>query len=131
MAKKTRQQYGIKFPFTNNSNNGYFLDTNLTVQSKIRSILMHIIFTPKGQRIRNPQFGTDLIKQIFEPNDSETWSQLQNSISNAITKYIPSVTLKGIEVLKNEDDIHEVYVKVSYSVKSGNTTFDDSIVTAV
>ena len=92
---------------------------------------MHIVFTPKGQRIRNPQFGTDLIKQIFEPNDSTTWSQLQGSISDAITKYIPSVTLKGVEMLKSEDDIHEVYVKISYSVKSGNTTFDDSIVTTI
>lgn len=131
MANKIKQQYGVKFPFTSNSINGYFLDTNLDVKSKVRSILMHVIFTPKGQKIRDPQFGSDLIKQIFEPNDNETWSQLKNSISDVIIKYLPSVTLKNIEMLKNEDDPHEVYIKVKYSVKSGGTTFDDSLVTTI
>lgn len=131
MAKRTVQQYGIKYPFTDDSDNGYYIDTNMNIKSKIRSILMHVIFTPKGQKIRDPQFGTDLIKSIFEPNDSTSWGKIETDIRDATTKYLPNVTLKSVEMLKNEDDLREVFVKISYSAMLNGVVQEDSIVTPV
>lgn len=131
MAQKVRQQYGIKYPFTTNLDNGQFIDINLSLKSKIRSIVMHIVFTPKGQKIRDPEFGTDLIKSIFEPNEEQTWNKIQDAISKALAKYLPSVTLNNIEMLKNEDNAHEVFVKIQYSIKTSSGIQSDSIVTAL
>jgi phage baseplate assembly protein W len=33
---------------------------------------MHLILTRKGQRLYSPDFGTDLLKFIFEPEDGLT-----------------------------------------------------------
>ena len=71
MAKE--QKYGIMFPITVSSEDMTLFDLAHTRAEQIKSEIMHLIFTPKGQRLRNPNFGTRLIQFIFNPNDSETW----------------------------------------------------------
>lgn len=123
------QYLGIKYPFTNNEFQNFFLDVNETEQERIRSQIMHVIFTPKGQRIREPEFGTDLIKFIFEPNEEMTWDGLKNEITDAVQTYVDNVILNDIQVAKSEENDTAVYVRIDYSVKQGNKLIKDSIVT--
>ena len=123
------QYLGIKYPFTNNEFQNFFLDVNETEQERIRSQIMHVIFTPKGQRIREPEFGTDLIKFIFEPNEEVTWDGLKNEITDAVQTYVDNVILNDIQVAKSEENDTAVYVRIDYSVKQGNKLIKDSIVT--
>ena len=127
MLKK--QYFGIKYPFTCNDDNGYYMDLNDNTLDKTRSLIMHVLFTPKGQRLRNPEFGTDLIKYIFEPNDGVTWSQVMNSVTDSITKYIPSVNITNIQVIKDENNEHNIFVRIDFQIKSGNQTVSDSFIT--
>ena len=131
MAKKIKQQYGIKYPFTNDGNGGSIVDLNTTVKSKIRSILMHIVFTPKGQKLRDPNFGTDLVKFLFEPNMEETGAFIKENINSAVGEYLPNVTIGNIEVLRGEDDPYEAYVKIIYSISNGSETTTDNIIVSV
>ena len=126
MAK--RQFFGIKFPFTNSEFTNFFVDANMTTKDKIRSQIMHVIFTPKGQRLRRPEFGTDLIRYIFEPNDTESWSAVKTEIIEAVSRWIPGCTLNNIKVVQNENNGSEIYVRLDYSVKTGNITNDDSVI---
>lgn len=123
------QYLGIKYPFTNNKFQNFFLDVNETEQERIRSQIMHVIFTPKGQRIREPEFGTDLIKFIFEPNEEVTWDGLKNEIIDAVQTYVDNVILNDIQVAKSEENDTAVYVRIDYSIKQGNKLIKDSIVT--
>lgn len=123
------QYFGIKYPFTNNDFQKFFLDVNDNEKDNVRSNIMHVIFTPKGQRIREPEFGTDLIRYIFEPNDSISWSSLKNEITDSVQRYVNNVILNDIQVAKSEDDASSVYVRIDYSVKQGNNVSKDSIVT--
>lgn len=131
MAKRTIQQYGIKYPFTCNSDSGSFVDVNNTIKEKIRGILMHVVFTPKKQKIRDPEFGTDLIKNIFEPNDNTTWDKVQSNVASTLSQYLPRVNVNSIELLKNPDEVHEVFVKISYSTTQNGVTVQDSIATPI
>lgn len=123
------QYYGIKYPFTSDSDENFYVDVNHSLKSKVRSELLHIIFTPKGQKLRDPEFGTDLIKYIFEPNDDESWDSIKTEISESVSRLTDSMKIKNIEVLKSEDDPAEVFVRIDYSVKEGNKEINDSIVT--
>lgn len=131
MAKKIKQEYGIKYPFTTDGNTGSIVDINTTIKSKVRSILMHIIFTPKGQKLRDPNFGTDLIRTIFEANVSETWESIRTEIMNAVKVYLPEVTINDIQILKNDENIYQAYVKIAYSVKSNLASFSDNLIVEV
>ena len=126
MAKK--QLFGIKYPFLADEETGYYVAANKTVAEKVRSQLMHIIFTPKGQRIRNPEFGTDLIKYIFDQNDGMTWEAVKTEVSESVTRWATNINLNDIRVVRSEEDPAQVYVKIIYSVTEGNKTTKDSVV---
>jgi len=126
MAK--RQYFNIKFPFTTNDYQNFFCDVNMTEKDKVRSQIMHVIFTPKGQRIRNPEFGTDLIKYIFSPNDSETWESVKNEIVASVQRYVPNCIMNDIRVVQSNDERAEIFVRMDYSVKEGNKLTNDSII---
>jgi phage baseplate assembly protein W len=125
------QYFGIKYPFTNKSFQNYFLDVNEDEKNKVRSQIMHVIFTPKGQRIREPEFGTDLIRYIFEPNDEITWEEVKNEITDAVQTYVDNVNLDNIQIAKPDDNESAIYVRIDYSVKQGNKITKDSIITEI
>lgn len=125
------QHFGIKYPFTSVHLEKFFVDTNQTLKQKVRSQLMHIVFTPKGQRLRLPQFGTDLIKYIFDPNDDITWEAVRTEVSEAVSRWTTNMTLNNIQVVKNEENESEIYVRLDYSVKEGNKTSSDSVIVQI
>ena len=126
MAKK--QFYGIKYPFTNNGIEHFYVDANQDMKDKARSMIMHVVFTPKGQRIRNPEFGTDLIKFIFEPSEDVTWEAVKTEVSDAVKRWVPNMSLNDIQVVRSDEDETELFVKLTYSVQSGNRITTDSVV---
>ena len=129
MAKK--QFFGVKFPFVADNEKHFYVAANETVAEKVRSQLMHIVFTPKGQRLRNPDFGTDLIKYIFDQNDGITWESVKNEVNDSIMRWATNINLRDIQVVKSEDDDSQVFVRLDYSVTEGNKVTNDSIVVEV
>jgi phage baseplate assembly protein W len=114
------QKYGIKYPFTSNNNDGIYLDLNDTYADGVKSQVLHVIFTPKGQKLRDPEFGTDLIKYIFNPSDLNTFNEIKGEITRQITKYVPSVEFRDIVIYENDEN--GIIVMVEYGVKKGNKT---------
>ena len=122
-----KQYFDIKYPFTNGGTENYEFDLNGSEKERVASDILHVIFTPKGQRLRNPDFGTGLIKYIFEPNDAESWSAIKKEISESLSRWVRGVKLNNIEVLTTEDGV-SVYVRVDYSVNNGSSSYNNSIV---
>ena len=128
MAKK--QYFGIKYPFTNVSVEKYELDLNNSEHEAITSELLHLIFTPKGQRLRMPNFGTNLIKFIFETNNSDTWVGVKQEIQSSVSEWLPNVALNDVNVMVDEGGT-EINVRLDYSIKEGSDAYDYSIVVQI
>ena len=126
-----KQYYGIKFPFTANNLDGFFLDLNEKMEDKVASEILHVILTPKRSRIRKPEFGTDLAKFIFEPNESITWEAVKNEVSESVKRWATNINVNDIQIVKNENDESEIYVRLDYSVSEGNKVTNDSVVIQV
>ena len=116
------QKYGIKYPFTTDNDDGTYIDLNKTYGEGIQSQVLHVIFTPKGQKLRDPDFGTDLIKYIFSQSDSSTFGSIKGEISSQIVKYVPEVEFRDISIYNSEGDDNSIVVMVEYGVKQGNKT---------
>jgi phage baseplate assembly protein W len=116
------QKYGIKYPFTSDNDDGTYIDLNQTYADGIKSQVLHVIFTPKGQKLRDPEFGTDIIRYVYSPSDSLTFNEVKNEISEKINKYVPSVTFRDISIYDDEDGDNGIIVMVEYSVSKGNKT---------
>ena len=121
-----KQYFDIKYPFTNDCIEKYEFDLNKSEKEKVASELLHLIFTPKGQRLRLPNYGTDLIKYIFEPNDSDAWEAIKGEIMDSVSSWIDGVTLNDIQVMASESG-NEIYVRIDYSVKDGNYEYKNSL----
>lgn len=117
------QKYGIKFPFTADNDDNLFIDLNTTYTESIKSQVLHVIFTPKGQRLRDPEFGTDLLRYIFEPSDDTAFEDIKSEITMQIMRYVPSVEFKDINVYKeDETNGNGIVVVIEYGVRQGNKT---------
>ena len=116
------QKYGIKYPFTTDNDDGTYIDLNKTYGEGIQSQVLHVIFTPKGQKLRDPDFGTDLVKYIFSQSDSSTFGSIKGEISSQISKYVPDFEFRDISIYNSEGDDNSIVVMVEYGVKQGNKT---------
>lgn len=129
MQKK--QYHFIKFPFQNESGENYLFDLNQNTLDEAKSQIIHVIFTPKGSKLRDPEFGTNLMHYIFNPSFEDTWENVKREITDAISRYVNNVNISNISILQDEENIQNIYVKVSYIVSDNNRTIEDSIVTKI
>ena len=95
-------KYGITFPFSD-SEEGLFLGTNELADSEVRSNLVHLILTIKGSRYFLPDFGTSLMRLIFEPLDNGTKTSIDREIRDAVGEFIPKLNIDKVEVKTAED----------------------------
>jgi phage baseplate assembly protein W len=124
-----KQFYGITYPFSDDSDLNTLFDMNETRLESIKSMVLHIIFTSKGQRIRQPEFGTDLIKYIFEPDGGITLGNVKDEIRRQISFYLPEVSFNNIKI-NNGSEIGQdntIFVEVDYSVKSNGSVSNHNV----
>lgn len=121
---KTRY-INIDFPFRD-SDNGFYFKMNKTDKDAIRSDLLHLLLTNKGERLYLPDFGSDLKKYIFEPNDAITHDQIRDNLNDTIKLYIPNLLINDISF--RNDDIEElIIVELTYTVTEGAFASTDTI----
>ena len=132
----SQQFYGIKYPFSEESDMLTFFDLNETEEDRVKSIILHIIFTPKGQRLRHPEFGTNLINFIFDPNDDATWDNIKEDIRKQISFYLPQVKFNNININRptDDDDINndnELFVEIDYTVNSNGRQTQNKVLVKI
>ena len=117
-----KQKYGIKYPFTSDNNDNLYLDLNESYSDGVKSQVLHVIFTPRGQKLRDPEFGTNLIKYIFNPSDNDTFNDIKTEITSQVSKYVPSVEFRDVSIYSDENAENGIIVMVEYGVKKGEMT---------
>ena len=121
---KTRY-INIDFPFKD-SRKGFYFELNQTDRDAIRADLLHLLLTNKGDRLYLPDFGSDLRKFIFEPNDSITHDEIKKSLNDSISRYIPNLIVNSINF--RNDDIEElIIVELTYTVTDGTFQSSDTV----
>ena len=121
------QYFGIKYPFTSDNLDEMFLDLNETYEDSVKSKMLHVIFTPKGSRLRMPDFGTNLVQYIFEPNDVDTLSNIKSEITIQVGKYVPGVRFDDISVVRDDKDERGTVVILYYTIQKGENEVSESL----
>jgi phage baseplate assembly protein W len=113
MAQKTF--LNINFPFKDSSD-GNFIELTQDYKKAIKSDLMHLLLTNKGERLYMPDFGANIRQYLFEPNDEGVASLIKNEINQAVKKFIPNLNITELSVTPLEDNINAVIVRIDYVV---------------
>jgi hypothetical protein len=102
---------GISLPF---NASGVFPKTYST-KEQIKSNLINLLLTYKGERIENPEFGADLPRLLFEPISNDTFSKIQNQILTNVSIYIPEITILNIEINPDADK-NTILIRTDYKL---------------
>jgi len=117
----------INYPFKD-SKKGFFLDLNDEDSQAIKADLLHLILTRKGQRLYNPNFGTDLIKFIFEPEDGMTLNAIKQEITSAVKIYLPKLQLDDISIEESTESEYAAVVTIKYTISDDVFSTKDIVV---
>ena len=105
------------------------IETAMTYQSKVDKLVnvnaiknsLHNIFswTP-GERILNPEFGSNLRKLLYEGLTDFNQELIIAEIRNSVSQWEPRVRIDDIVKLTSTDDVENntVYLRVIYSIPS-------------
>lgn len=122
-----RKYIGIRFPFTAKDSEAFYVDAEYNPYSEIKSDLIHLLFTPKGQRLRNPSFGTRLIEYLFEQNDNKTYTDIKIEMQETIDKYFYGLKILELNVSKNKEEVYGANIELKYEIDEGAYKTFDSI----
>jgi uncharacterized protein len=91
---------GVSLPF---NGPGVFKST-YTTKDQIKSNLVNLLLTDTGERIMNPNFGTNLKRFLFEGITDNNLETLKDNILNSILSYISEITVTNITLVPNTDN---------------------------
>jgi hypothetical protein len=115
----------IDFPFKD-SPEGFYFNLNATDADAVRADLLHLLLTNKGERLYMPDFGSDLKKYIFEPNDDVTHEQIKDNLNATIKRYMPNLIINSI-TFKNDSIEELIIVELTYTVTDGTFNSSDTV----
>ena len=72
--------------------------------SAIKQAIVNLLMTNKGERVYQPEYGSDLRKFLFEPMDFATAAAIQSNIISTLKKFEPRIGVQTITAIPNFDD---------------------------
>jgi phage baseplate assembly protein W len=103
---------GVSIPF----NAGGVFNQTYSTKDQIKSNLINLLLTYKGERIENPEFGADLPRLLFEPLTENLYPRIRNQIISNVNVYIPEITILDIEITPNID-YNLINININYKLK--------------
>ena len=88
-----------------------------SVEESIRIILG----TARGERVMRPDFGADLNRLSFSPNNTSTAGLAIFYVQEALTKWEPRIELLDVDAEQDGNDANTLLITVDYRIVSTNT----------
>ena len=84
--------------------------------SAIKQSIVNLLMTNKGERVYQPEYGSDLRRFLFEPMDFATAAAIQSNIVSTIKKFEPRIGILSLEAIPNFDD-NGFDVEMTYEIR--------------
>lgn len=123
------QRYiGITLPIRD-GNNGMFEQSTSTFQ-QIKSNFKNLILTKKGERLMQPDFGTDLHRILFENITNDTIDTARLTVVESVNRWMPFLEVINFQI-KNpvNNNPHRIDITVTYRFRNNPNVTDAITVT--
>jgi len=106
-----RKAVGFGFPF----NGPAVFNPTYQTKDQIKANLINYILTNKGERVFNPEFGSNLRDLLFENIESSTLEELRSRIEDDINTYFPFIQVYEIK-FDNKPDENIINFILTYGI---------------
>jgi phage baseplate assembly protein W len=84
-------------------------------EEAVKESIRNLILTDRGERLFQPDIGSDVRKMLFENITNATIELIKDLISTTIRNYEPRVNLIGVDVLTSIDSL-QVDVIITFNI---------------
>ena len=109
---------GIRFPL-DHSPEGFFYKTK-TVLEQSKANLQNLLLTTPGERIFQPEFGSQLKSIVFEQGE-DIPNRIEEAIRSAVDKFLAYINIENVFTTQQDN---EVNVSIEFSVPLNPDTIE-------
>ena len=103
---------GVAIPF----NGTAIFKPTFTTRDQLKSNLVNFFLTPKGSRVFNPTFGSNIRQYVFEQINEGNFNALENLIQSELQQNFANVRVENLEIYGSEDN-NQIQIILTYSIK--------------
>jgi len=98
-------------------------------QDVLKSSILFIITTRRGERVMMPSFGSSLMEQAFEPGDSILFSNLVTEVMGAVARWDDRINLVDmkVEMVDNTVSCKVIWKNAKDPLEQSNQTLEFSV----
>ena len=111
-----RTAIGVSIPF----NATDVFNSTYTTVDQVKSNLINYLLTNVGERVLNPNFGSNLRAFLFEGITESNLRSLEIKLTNDIQNYFPNVTIELLTLTPSYEE-NSIQLDINLSVYNGNT----------
>ena len=93
---------------------------------QIKSNLINLLLTSKGERVFQPTFGSDLHTLLFSQMDEEYEQNVKRAVQSAVSKWLPFLNIIEQNVTRDSDR-NRTLVEITFGL-SNNADITETVV---
>ena len=101
---------GIRFPL-DHSPEGFFYKTKAVLEQS-KANLQNLLLTTPGERIFQPEFGSQLKSIVFEQGE-DIPNRIEEAIRSAVDKYLSYINIENVFTTQQDNQVN---VSIEFSV---------------
>jgi phage baseplate assembly protein W len=84
----------------------------------VRQAILLLLSTTPGERVMRPDYGCDLRKLLFEPNDNTTAGLAIHYVRRALDRWEPRVEVLHLDAGRHPEDDSRLVMELEYRVRA-------------
>lgn len=98
------------------SGNSVFGSTYTTAEQSV-SNFKNLLLTRKGERIMQPNFGTNIYDLLFENNTQDVRSLIKKTLIKDVKYWLPYILINDVETIVSAD-MHQLTIAIHFQITS-------------
>ena len=107
---------GVSLPF----DGPVAFKSTYSTKDQTKSNIVNLLLTNRGERIMNPDFGSNIKNLLFEGMTDSLIPIIKDRILESFNTYIPQATISNIDVIYSED-YNTINITVNYFLNISGT----------
>jgi uncharacterized protein len=90
-------------------------------RESVRQAVLLLLSTRTGERVMRPDYGCDLHKLVFSPNDDTTAGLAMHYVRQAIERWEPRIVIERLDAGRDEAYPERLNILLEYRMSLSNT----------
>jgi len=115
------------WPFLPNIGENGAKMTDITYLTDIQESLIILFSTLPGERVGHPLYGCDLLQYMFKPINNSLLSEMDNTITTAITLYETRINIIDLVIQVNNVNYNQIDIELIYQISTTSSRYNMTI----